>query len=156
MLMYTVSVFGTVCHSVSSSSITITHSFCSSKVDGATVFSGTISTSDATQTQQLYTAMRNWYQSDPILFLNDTPYAVDLECDLLVPEDSQSECQIYTPSTVPTTPSTGPSPDHTILTIIIIATAVGLLLVIIFLVFVLACLLMCHKKKQNHFKTENW
>ena len=134
---------------VTSSTVTVVSSSCSGEVGGATVFSGTVATADPAQTQQLYAVLRNWYRSGPVLFLDGLPYTVDPECDLLLSASSQSECRLDMPTTVETTPSSGPTQNQTVMIIIYIAAALGLLLLVVVVLFIFVCWCTCRRTQQR-------
>ena len=128
ILLYS-SLFSTeTCQSPTTASIRITNSFCSREVNGAAVFFATLTTSSTLTTLEVFTSLRNWFQSGPALFFSGIPFEVDLECGLLIQEDPIFEC----PSNA-TSPSTGPILTTASIVIISFFTllAVGLLIVII-------------------------
>ena len=136
-----------LCLNSSSYSIDITTSFCSSVVDGATVFFGKISTSDSSDTHQLIVGLEKWFYSSPALLLDGIPYILDLECGLVLQADTQFECGlISTPTLTP--------PVQWKTALIVYVCALGTIVVILIsIVLMVAIIRICWKVQSRKEKT---
>ena len=73
------------CETFIGDSIVISHGpLCSKALTGATVFRGEITTTDAIITSKALCALTVWYQSSPLIRINDEFKFLDLGCSLVV------------------------------------------------------------------------
>ena len=110
---------------------------CSSKLQGAAVFRGSITTGGADTTEDIYCTLDAWYRAGPLLQVNNKLYVVDQKCSLMLDIITSVEC------TVPTT-TTKDTPIFVISLVVVVLVAVAVMCIIIAI-----CCCYSHAKKAT-------
>lgn len=74
------------------SSDLIINTECSSQVERATVFRGTINTDESSTTEDIFCALYSWQQSGPFVLVNNSLHLVDQSCSAILESPADPEC----------------------------------------------------------------
>lgn len=109
---------------------------CSSKVENAVLFRGTITSATTSQTESVFCSLQEWQQTTPLININSNLFTVDSSCSLRVDSFSSPECVLSS-----TTPN--------LVLVIAIAVPVGGV-VIMFIIVLLSCVgCYCVNKRRG-------
>ena len=109
---------------------------CSSELQGAAVFRGSITTGGADTTEDIFCTLDAWYRAGPLLRVNNKLHLVDQKCSLMLDLSTNAEC------TIP--PST--TTDMPIHIIIPLAVGGGVILVV---GVAIACICFCYSLRKQ-------
>ncbi len=127
---------------IGSISISVTPS-CSEAVQGALLFSGTISTGSPQSTETAFCALDSWIQSRPLMRVSNALYSVDDSC-ALASGGSSAECVLLSTTT-------GESNDVVIsmTLLIIICACAGVLFLLVVAIIICCCCCFCRNRKKG-------
>ena len=113
---------------------------CSTKVDNGVVFRGTIRTTSASDTEEIFCALSDWQQTRPLVNINSQLFQVDTGCSLRVDSFSSPEC---------VSTSTEPIEQTTLIIAIAVPTGVVVILALVLLVIFCAVCCCCTSRRKG-------